>query len=149
MRLTKAQQEFLSRLRIGHLATADAHGQPHVVPICYACDASFLYTVIDAKPKKVSPARLKRLRNIGENPRVAVVVDAYDEDWTRLAFLLLRGTARVLAEGKGYTRALRLLTRKYPQYRSMALEGQPVIVMKIEQVVSWNGCALDRDWGQR
>ncbi|MGH7843718.1 MAG: TIGR03668 family PPOX class F420-dependent oxidoreductase [Candidatus Binatia bacterium] len=147
MPLTAAQKKFLDRHRIGHLATADCRGRPHVVPICYACDGSCLYSVLDAKPKRVPAAKLKRLRNIQDNPRVAVVIDEYDEDWTRLAYTLVHGTATVLSGGEKHARALRLLRDRYPQYRAMPLEGCPVIRITIERAVSWN--ALDREWRQR
>jgi PPOX class probable F420-dependent enzyme len=147
MALTEAQLNFLSAERVAHLATCDAQGRPHVVPVCYACDGTFLYSVIDAKPKRVPARRLKRLRNIAENPHVAVVVDRYDEDWTRLGFLLLHGTARVLSEGKEHAQAIAMLRQKYPQYRSMALEGRPVICIRVERAASWS--SLDREWRQR
>ena len=142
--MTEAQLHFLSTRRIAHLATCDAHGRPHIVPVCYACDGAALYSVIDAKPKRVPAQRLKRLRNIAQNPHVAVVVDRYDEDWTRLAFLLLHGTARVLNEGEVHAQAIALLRQKYPQYRSMDLEGRPVIRIQVERTVSW-GYRMGRD----
>jgi PPOX class probable F420-dependent enzyme len=143
MALTEAQLNFLSQQRIAHLATCDAQGRPHVIPVCYACDGASVYSVIDAKPKRVPARRLKRLRNIEENPHVAVVVDRYDENWTRLAFLLLHGTARVLGEGKEHAQAIALLRQKYPQYRSMALESRPVIRIAVERAVSWGYRAVE------
>lgn len=143
MPLTAAQKKFLDAHRIGHLATADSRSQPHVIPICYTCDDSSLYSVLDAKPKRVAIAKLKRLRNIQENPQVAVVVDEYHEDWTRLAYVLVHGTASVLSRGEEYTRALRLLREKYPQYRSMQLEGSQVIRVAIDRVVSWASAASE------
>jgi len=137
MALTAAQLRFLFTQRVAHLATCDVRGRPHVVPVCYACDSAALYSVIDAKPKRVPAERLKRLRNIAQNPRVAVVVDRYDENWTRLAFLLLHGTARVLSTGAAHARAIALLRQKYPQYRPMALEDRPVIRIDVERAVSW------------
>jgi PPOX class probable F420-dependent enzyme len=97
---------------------------------------------VDAKPKRVPAAKLKRLRNIAANPQVSVVVDHYEEDWTQLAYVLLHGSARVVAGGDEHARALRLLRKKYPQYRAMPLEGAPVICIKIERVVDWG--SLDR-----
>jgi PPOX class probable F420-dependent enzyme len=137
MPLTAEQKKFIDAHRIGHLATADSRGRPHVIPICYVCDDSCLYSVLDAKPKRVAVKNLKRVLNIQENPRVAVVVDEYDEDWTRLAYVLLHGTAQVLTGGEEHARALRLLREKYPQYRAMQLEGCPVICMAVQRVISW------------
>jgi len=125
------------------MATADSRGRPHVIPICYVCADSCLYSVLDAKPKRVDATNLKRVLNIQENPRVAVVVDEYDEDWTRLAYVLLHGTARVLSGGEEHARALRLLREKYPQYRAMQLEGCPVIQITIERAVSWASAASE------
>lgn len=130
---------FIERHRVAHLATADAQGRPHVVPVCYAYDGIHLYVVIDTKPKRVAPSKLKRLRNIKENPRVAIIVDDYREDWGRLAYLLIQGRARVLEKKGECAQALRLLRAKYPQYRRMPLEGRPVIQITPERVVKWQG----------
>ena len=130
MTLSPAACAFLDARRIAHLATADASGRPHVVPLCYARDAERLYFVVDEKPK--TPGKtLKRMRNLSENPEVALVVDVYDEDWTRLEYLLVRGSAEVVAEGSEYTRALELLRARYPQYRAMPLEAARNAVVRI------------------
>lgn len=136
---TEAQRAFLESHQVAHLATADAQGRPHVVPICYAYDGRRLYVVIDRKPKRVSPLQLRRLRNIRENPHVAVVVDDYSDDWSRLAYVLIQGRADVLMKGEAHEKALRLLRAKYPQYRKMALEERPVIRITPERVVEWQG----------
>ena len=96
-----------------------------------------LYSVIDAKPKRRAPAALRRVRNILANPRAAVVVDSYSEDWTALGYALLEGAARLLGDGPEHTTALRLLRAKYPQYRRMALEDRPVIAIDVTRVVRW------------
>lgn len=136
---TDAERAFIERHRVAHLATADAHGRPHVVPVCYAYDGHRLYVVIDTKPKRVAPSELKRMRNIEQNPRVAIVVDDYREDWGRLAYLLIQGRARVLGNKEQCAQALRLLRLKYRQYRSMPLEGRPIIQITLERVVKWQG----------
>src|SRR5882724_8189110 len=92
---TAEAPRFLEDHRVGHLATAGADGDPHVVPVCYALDDAALFFVADEKPKRGPARALRRLRNIRENPRAAVVVDDYDEDWTRLAWVLVRGPARI------------------------------------------------------
>lgn len=98
--------------RVARLATVDPSGRPHVVPICFVLDGDLLYTAVDEKPKRTR--RLQRLRNIEANPRVEVLIDGYEEDWSRLWWVRLRGTARVVDE----PRALELLAEKYPQYRT-------------------------------
>jgi PPOX class probable F420-dependent enzyme len=133
---------FLERQRLGHLATADASGAPHVVPICFALVGETLYVGIDEKPKRGDPLKLRRLRNIAEAPRVAIVVDVYDDrDWSRLGFVLVRGTARVLTGGVEHARAVGALREKYVQYRAMALETRPVIAADIERVTTWGHLA--------
>ena len=84
---------FITGARVGRLATADADGRPTVVPICYAFDGRALYSAVDAKPKQARPEGLKRIRNLRENPRVSVVIDEYDEDWTRLRYVIIQGRA--------------------------------------------------------
>jgi PPOX class probable F420-dependent enzyme len=142
-RLDDIARGFLERQRVAHLATADASGAPHVVPICFVAIGDTVYVAIDEKPKQDrDPYRLRRLRNLVENPRVAIVADVYDdEDWSQLGFVLMRGSARVIEEGAEHDRAIVALRQKYAQYRAMALEDRPVIAADIEQVTSWGGLA--------
>src|SRR5260221_10583616 len=112
------ERAFLDGSRVGRLATADRDGVPHVVPVCFAVDAATLYIAIDEKPKRPGAA-LKRLRNIAENPAVAVVVDRYDEDWTRLGWVMLRGRAEILVDGAEHGAAQALVRDRYPQLRAM------------------------------
>jgi PPOX class probable F420-dependent enzyme len=134
---TEAVLYFLARMRVARLATVDATGQPHVVPIVFATDGHYLYTPLDEKPKRVEPRQLKRVRNIVANPRVAVVVDEYDEDWTRLGWVLINGTAEISESGESHAVGLQLLQEKYLQYRSMHLERRPIIVVMPTRVTSW------------
>jgi PPOX class probable F420-dependent enzyme len=135
--LTEPVRRFLDGARVGHLATADATGVPHVVPVCYAIADDALYITIDEKPKRASSKPLKRLANILENPNVAVCVDRYAEDWTRLAWVMLRGPAEILADGAEHDRAQELLRRRYPQYRAMRIEALPVIALRVRRVTGW------------
>ena len=135
MTLSAPESAFVERQRVGHLATVDAAGRPHVVPVCFAYAGERFYIAIDEKPKR--SLRLKRLRNIAANPRVAIVFDRYDEDWTRLGWVLVQGTAAVIDGGPEHERALVVLRDRYAQYRSMALEGRPVIRVTVERVSSW------------
>jgi len=135
--MTKTEKAFLQSARVAHLATADANGRPHVIPICYVFDGKEFYSPIDEKPKTGSPFRLKRIRNIQANAHVAVVVDRYDEDWRRLAYVLIFGRAEVLLRGARHKRAVRLLRKKYPQYRKMRLEDRPMIRIIPVRRKSW------------
>ena len=131
---------FLERHRVGHLATAGADGAPHVVPVCYALDAAALYFVADEKPKRGPARRLQRLVNLRGNPRAAVVVDDWDEDWTRLAWLLVRGSAHLVRDPAVHARALALLRTRYPQYADMALDDparNPIVRIEPERVTMW------------
>ncbi|HJX61872.1 MAG TPA: TIGR03668 family PPOX class F420-dependent oxidoreductase [Dehalococcoidia bacterium] len=132
-----AVDRFVRERRVARLATVDERGHPHVVPICYAYTRGRLYTPLDLKPKATDPEGLRRVRNILANPQVQVLIDDYDEDWSVLAFVQLRGTATLLHEGPQYRRALRLLGQKYPQYQALPLTGRPVIQITVERVVAW------------
>ena len=141
MMLSEAECHFTLAQRLGRLATADAAGAPHVVPVCFALEGATLYITIDEKPKR-GPRTLKRLRNIGENPRVAFVADRYDEDWQRLGWVMLRGRAEIIDAGSEHDRAQALLRQHYTQYRAMQLDGLPVIAIRIERVTSWGELAI-------
>jgi PPOX class probable F420-dependent enzyme len=133
--LSQPERDFLVRQRVGHLATADRQGAPHVVPVCYAVADDTLYVTVDRKPKRGAP--LKRLANIAENPAVALVVDRYDEDWARLGWVMLRGAAEILADGPEHDAAQALLRARYPQYAAMDLADLPVIALRIARAASW------------
>ncbi len=140
--LSEDQQRFLGGRRVGHLATADSSGMPHVVPVCFALREGAVYITIDQKPKG-NPRSLKRLRNIADNPSVALVADRYDEDWTRLGWVMLRGPAEILETGTEHDTAQELLSARYPQYRRMQLAELPVIAIRIERVASWGDLSAD------
>jgi PPOX class probable F420-dependent enzyme len=132
---------MLAEARVGRLATADAAGRPLVVPVCYAYDGTAVYSAIDAKPKRLSDRRLRRVRNIEANPQVSLVVDDYDEDWRRLRYVIVEGRARVLALGADpFAAAVRLLVAKYPQYRAMELErvAATVIAITPDRLLHWS-----------
>ena len=135
--LTEAQASWLARSPVGHLATADAHGAPHVIPVCYAFDGRAIYSVLDGKPKKAPLTRLRRVKNIQANPQVSLVVDHYETDWQRLGYILVSGRAELLQDGQERADAVGLLRDKYPQYRSMDVADNPVIKITPERVVVW------------
>lgn len=136
--LTSEQIAFLTRRRVARLATADESGKPHVVPVCFAFHKDSMYIALDEKPKDVPPSRLKRVRNILDNPNVALIADRYAEDWSLLAFVMVRGQAALIEPGQEEHRtAVRLLRGKYHQYEKMAIEENPVIAIRSERAASW------------
>ena len=134
-----ASQEaaLIKRRRIARLATADSNGVPHVVPICFAYDGEHFYSVLDRKPKRTSLIKLKRVRNILSNPNVALVLDHYEEDWGKLWYVLVMGTAQIVQQGEEHQRAIAILRDKYPQYRSMDIDENPVIKITPTRMTSW------------
>ena len=142
--ISDQQVAFLTAQRVGRLASADAQGRPHVVPVCFAIQDTNLYVTIDEKPKQVSARPLKRLRNVMANPAVAFVADRYDEDWRKLGWVMLRGNAEILAEGHEHDHAQALLRERYPQYRAMQLSELPVIALRIGMATSWGNLLIER-----
>ena len=134
--LSDVQRGFVETRRVGHLATADAGGAPHLVPVCYALAGEALYITIDEKPKR-RDVPLKRVRNILENPQTAFVVDRWDENWSRLGWVMLRGAAEILDSGTEHDDAQALLRERYPQYRTMALAELPVLALRIRSATGW------------
>jgi PPOX class probable F420-dependent enzyme len=138
---TSEVRSFLESRRSGHLATTGADGTPHVVPVCYALDAAGLYVVADAKPKRRPAARLARLENLRRVPRAALVVDDYDDDWSRLRWVMVRGPVVFLEEPAAHATALAMLRRRYPQYRQMRLDdpgAHPIFRLAPERVNVWS-----------
>ena len=134
--LSDHHRRFVAERRVGHLATVGRDAAPHVVPVCFACTDTTLYITIDAKPKGAA-AGLKRLRNIMANPQTAFIADHYDDDWSRLGWVMLRGAAEILDAGTEHDRAQALLRDRYTQYRTMPLEQLPVIALRIARVTTW------------
>ncbi len=134
--LSERQRRFLDHARVGHLATADRSGAPHVVPVCYAVTGSALYITVDEKPKR-RDVPLRRVRNILDNPQATFVADRWDEDWTRLGWVMLRGRAEILSAGAEHDHAQALLSARYPQYRAMKLAELPVIALRIARATDW------------
>jgi PPOX class probable F420-dependent enzyme len=133
-------REKLEKARVARLATLDKRCEPHIVPICFAYDGNVFYTAIDHKPKRVTPERLARMRNIAANTSVALLIDEYKEDWTQLWYILIRGQAKVipLRGGKERARAMRKLRAKYPQYSEEVLPNDaPIIRITPERTTFW------------
>lgn len=135
--LTENQRRFLDGQRVARLATADAGGRPHVIPICFVAAENTLYLTIDEKPKRKSGAPLKRIANIRENPLVALVADHYDDDWSQLGWVMVQGRAEVLDSGEEHDRAQASLRARYRQLGNMRIEALPVVAIRIEHAISW------------
>ena len=121
---------------VARLATVRPDGRPHLVPITFAFDGDVLVTAVDGKPKRTTD--LQRLRNIATQPAVSVLVDGYDDDWTRLWWVRLDGLAEVVRDGAGHAGAIEALVAKYPQYRDRTPSG-PVVRVHPSRVSSWHG----------
>jgi PPOX class probable F420-dependent enzyme len=114
---------------------------PHVVPVCYAFDDAAIYFVADEKPKRGPARELQRLRNLEDNPRAALLVDRWDENWARLAWVMVRGPAGVLRETGAHAAALALLRARYPQYVRMSLGDpvtHPIVRIDAARVTTWS-----------
>lgn len=136
--LTPRAEALIQRARVARLATASPEAEPHVVPICFAYDGRAFYSVLDAKPKRVASERLKRVRNIRANPRVALLIDEYDEEWSRLQYVLILGEAELLTSGEEHARALARLREKYPRYREMSLDAAVMIKIRPRRAIFWS-----------
>jgi PPOX class probable F420-dependent enzyme len=132
-------QRFILAHAVARLATTGQDGQPHVIPFCFAFDGQRFYFVVDEKPKRQTGKPLKRVRNILENPQVALVIDDYTDDWTQLAYVLVTGTAALVGDENEYVHALGLLRERYPQYRAMTLTfaRNPLVRISPTKVHAW------------
>ena len=128
-------RQLLTTARVGRLATLAPDGRLHLVPICFALEGDVLYSAVDEKPKR--PRRLQRIENVRAQPDVAVLVDHYEEDWSRLWWVRTRGRGRVIEHGREFELALRLLAEKYDQYRQRPPPG-PVLAIEIDEWRGWS-----------
>ena len=130
--------QFIRDHRVARMATADGDGRPAVIPICYVFDGEHFYSPIDEKPKQVTPRQLKRVRNIETNPHVALVIDDYADDWSKLVYVLVTGLATLIQPGTDeQTRAVRMLRDKYSQYQAMAIDERMVIKITPARIKHW------------
>jgi len=125
----------LDRIRVATLATISADGRPHLVPVVFARDGDELVTAVDGKPKKQKT--LARIANISRDPRVTLLAHLYDEEWSKLWWVRVDGTASLEEHGEAFSRALSALRNRYPQYESVDLTG-PVIRIAIERATTWD-----------
>jgi PPOX class probable F420-dependent enzyme len=119
---------------VAMLATSGPDGAPHIVPVVFAVHADVVYTAVDAKRK--STQRLRRLANIEGNPRVSLLVDHYDDDWSQLWWVRADGEAAIHYSGEEMASGYALLRRKYVQYQRIALDG-PVVTINVQRWSSW------------
>ncbi|HKP13581.1 MAG TPA: TIGR03668 family PPOX class F420-dependent oxidoreductase [Blastocatellia bacterium] len=126
--------------RVARLATADGDGRPAAIPVCYVFDGEHFYSPVDEKPKQVAPRRLKRVRNIEANPHVALVIDDYADDWSKLVYVLVSGLASIIQPGGDeHARAVSMLRDKYPQYTAMAIDERIIIKITPTRIKQWRG----------
>jgi PPOX class probable F420-dependent enzyme len=134
----KSHRAKLEEARVARLATLDAKRRPHLVPICFACDGNFVYSAIDRKPKRVAPNPLARLKNIKRTPQVALLVDHYDEDWTCLWYVLVRGEAELVSAPAERKRGIQCLRAKHSQYSPCMLEDDaPILRITPQRITAW------------
>ena len=135
---TDVEVAFIHKLRAARLATADEHGSPYIVPVCYAFDGTYFYIALDEKPKRVAVTQLRRVRNIETRHEASLVIDQYDDDWSQLGYIFIHGKAELLApEHERHGMALILLRERYAQYRTMTLEQYPVIMITPDKIKAW------------
>lgn len=128
-------RRVVAEARVGRLATLDPDGRPHLVPVVFVVDGDTVYTAVDRKPKR--SLRLRRLANVRRDPRATLLVDHYDEDWTKLWWVRLRGRGRVVDRGVERELAMHLLRDKYPQYREAPPPG-PVLALEVDEWRGWS-----------
>ena len=136
--ISAAIRTKLDAARVARLATLDARQEPHLIPICFAYDGAVFYSAIDRKPKRVTPNRLARMKNIKRTPQVALLVDEYNEDWTRLWYVLVRGKAELVSKVAERKQALEMLRAKYSQYAAgMLADDAPIIRITPQRITTW------------
>jgi PPOX class probable F420-dependent enzyme len=129
--LRGAEAEFFASARVSHLATSDETGEPHVVPICHVLDLDHVIFASETDTKKV--------RNLIGDGRASICVDAYDEDWSLLKQVIVRGEAMLIDPGYEWDRDRQLLYEKYPQYETASPidDGTTIVAIQIDRVLSW------------
>ena len=138
-------KSVIDRARVARLATVDSENKPHLVPVVFVFDGNYFFIPVDEKRKKVKPEKLKRIKNLQNNRNVALLIDEYSEDWTKLAFVMIQGKATIITtETQGNIQlqeAYKKLTTKYSQYQKIGL-SEMCIIIKPEKVTSWKNSQL-------
>ncbi|MDQ3854169.1 MAG: TIGR03668 family PPOX class F420-dependent oxidoreductase [Thermoproteota archaeon] len=144
MNIPSDVEEFIERARVARLATIDSEFKPHLVPVVFVFDGNHFFIPIDEKRKTAKPAKLKRIRNIQDNPNVALLIDEYSEDWTKLAFVMIQGKASIASITQGNIQlreAYKKLVMKYLQYEKVGI-GEMCIIIAPEKVASWSNSPI-------
>lgn len=145
MSIPPAVEALIERARVARLATIDSEFKPHLVPVVFVFDRSHFFIPIDEKRKTAKPEKLKRIKNIQDNPNVALLIDEYSEDWTKLAFVMIQGKATIITtKTQGNIQlqeAYKKLTTKYQQYQKIELR-EMCIIIKPEKIASWSNSQL-------
>lgn len=137
-------EEFIERARVARLATVDSASKPHLVPVVFVFDSNHFFIPIDEKRKTARPDKLKRINNIQHNPNVALLIDNYSEDWTRLAFIIIQGKATIATrtlENIQVREAYKKLMIKYLQYEKVGV-GEMCIIIAPKKVASWSNSRI-------
>jgi PPOX class probable F420-dependent enzyme len=136
--LTTAEKAFVEELRVARLGTTDENGTPYLVPVCYAFDGTYFYTPLDEKPKRVPGTKLRRVRNIEVRHEAALLIDRYADDWSQLGYVLIHSHAELISPtDERHRHAVALLRERYVQYKSMALEQYPLIMITPQRITAW------------
>jgi PPOX class probable F420-dependent enzyme len=134
-----AVEEFIERARVARLATIDSEFKPHLVPVVFVFNGNHFFIPVDEKRKTAKPEKLKRIRNIQDNPNVTLLIDEYSEDWTKLAFVMIQGKASIATKEEGniqVRQAYKKLMIKYLQYQKVGL-GERCIIITPKKAASW------------
>jgi PPOX class probable F420-dependent enzyme len=138
--ITPAIEEIIERARVARLATIDSEFKPHLVPVVFVFDGNHFFIPVDEKRKTAKPEKLKRMRNIQDNPNVTLLIDEYSEDWTKLVFVMIQGKASVATKKEGnihVRQAYKKLMTKYIQYQKVGV-GEMCIIITPKKLVSWS-----------
>ena len=135
--LTGDAERFVRSARVARLASAAPDGRPHVIPVCFEVMDGSVYIGLDAKPKSVDALRLRRVRNIVSNPQAALIVDRYDEDWSKLGYALITASATLELDEPERDAAVRALKIKYAQYQTLLPDDAYVIKLTPVRATTW------------
>jgi PPOX class probable F420-dependent enzyme len=140
LNISTTLEQFIERARVARLATIDSEFKPHLVPVVFVFDGNHFFIPIDEKRKTVEPDKLKRIRNIQHNPSIALLIDQYDEDWTKLTFVMIEGEASIANKSEGnlqVKQAYQKLITKYIQYQKVRV-GEMCIIITPKKITSWS-----------
>ncbi len=138
MKFNQKTKTLIKRAKVARLATVDQKSHPYVVPVVFVFHENSFFIPLDDKTKSVNPKKLKRVKNIVGNPNVTLLIDKYQNDWKKLFFLMIHGTATVI-DGKNsklMDKIHKLLISKYPQYKKIGI-GNSCIKIRPQKAIFW------------